>query len=69
MAVPPPVIAASRAAGAAPGRPFDAVALGIVALGLATLWLPTFWDLNFGASAQDAQGHELIILAVSAWLL
>lgn len=69
MAVPPPVIAARRAAGAAPGRRFDAVALGIVALGLATLWLPTFWDLNFGASAQDAQGHELIILAVSAWLL
>ena len=53
----------------APSRPFDAVALGIVALGLALLWLPTFWDLNFGIWSAEAQGHELIVLAVSAWLL
>lgn len=52
-----------------PSRPFDAVALGIVALGLALLWLPTFWDLNFGIWSAEAQGHELIVLAVSAWLL
>ena len=53
----------------APSRSFDVVALGIVALGLALLWLPTFWDLNFGIWSAEAQGHELIVLAVSAWLL
>jgi len=52
-----------------PARAFDAVALGIVVLGLAALWLPTYWDLCFGVWEADAQGHELIILAVSAWLL
>ncbi|MEQ1685924.1 MAG: exosortase B [Burkholderiaceae bacterium] len=53
----------------APSRPFDSGALVIVALGLALLWLPTFWDLNFGIWSAEAQGHELIVLGVSAWLL
>ena len=51
------------------GRSFDTVALGIVALGLAALWLPTFWDLCFGIWSPYAQGHELIILGVSGWLI
>ncbi len=51
------------------GQPFDAVALGLVAMGLAALWLPTLWDLCFGIWSAEAQGHEPIILAVSAWLL
>ena len=50
-------------------RPCDFVALGLIALGLAALWLPTFWDLCFGIWSAEAQGHELIILAVSGWLL
>ena len=50
-------------------RPLDAVAFGLVALGLAALWLPTFWDLCFGIWSAEAQGHELIVLAVSGWLL
>ena len=70
MHTPSDVLAAHRSAPASePGRGFDAVAFGLVALGLALLWLPTFWDLCFGAWAQEAQGHELIVLAVSAWLL
>ena len=52
-----------------PAGSFDAVAFGLVALGLAALWLPTYWDLCFGVWSADAQGHELIILAVSGWLL
>jgi len=52
-----------------PSPPFDAVAFGLLALGLAGLWLPTFWDLCFGVWSAQAQGHELIILAVSGWLL
>jgi exosortase B len=52
-----------------PARSFDAVVLGIVAVGLAALWLPTFWDLCFGIWSAEAQGHELIVLGVSAWLL
>ena len=50
-------------------RPCDFVAFGLIALGLAALWLPTFWDLCFGIWSAEAQGHELIILAVSGWLL
>lgn len=50
-------------------RPCDFVALGLIALGLIALWLPTFWDLCFGIWSAEAQGHELIILAVSGWLL
>ena len=52
-----------------PAGSFDAVAFGLVALGLAALWLPTYWDRCFGVWSADAQGHELIILAVSGWLL
>jgi exosortase B len=53
----------------APAGSFDAFVPGIVALGLAALWLPTYWDLCFGIWSAEAQGHELIILAVSGWLL
>lgn len=53
----------------APARSFDAVASGLLALGLAALWLPTYWDLCFGVWSAQTQGHELIILAVSGWLL
>ncbi len=53
----------------APAPSFDAVAFGLVVLGLAALWLPTYWDLCFGVWSAQAQGHELIILAVSGWLL
>ena len=49
--------------------PGDPVAFGLVLMGLAALWLPTFWDLNFGAWSGYAQGHEPIVLAVSAWLI
>lgn len=59
----------ARLGGAEPGRRVDPVAFGVVLLGLAALWLPTFWDLNFGVWAPYAQGHELIILAVSGWLI
>jgi exosortase B len=66
------VPAVNRPANAlAPAAPasFDAFAFGLLALGLAALWLPTFWDLCFGIWSAQAQGHELIILAVSGWLL
>lgn len=53
----------------APAPSFDVVAFGLVAVGLAALWLPTFWDLCFGIWSAQAQGHELIILVVSGWLL
>ena len=64
------VLAVNRSANALePARSFDAVALVVIALGLAALWLPTFWDLCFGIWSAEAQGHELIVLGVSAWLL
>lgn len=47
----------------------DPVALAAVVLGLVLLYLPTFWDWAHGVWAAETQGHELIILAVSAWLL
>lgn len=70
MTVLPGLLATNRSAdGVANARAFDPVALGIVALGLALLWLPTYWDLSFGIWSAEAQGHELIVLGVSAWLL
>ena len=43
------------------------VALPLV-LGLAALYGPTYWDLMFGFWASESQGHELLVVAVSAWL-
>ncbi len=68
--MPTDVIAVNHAA-AAPGprHGFDTVVFATLTLGLAALWLPTFWDLCFGVWSAEAQGHELIVLGVSAWLL
>lgn len=38
-------------------------------LGLAALYVPTWHDLLAGRWSADAQGHELMILAVSLWLI
>jgi exosortase B len=37
-------------------------------LGLAALYGPTYWDFLFGFWASESQGHELLVVAVSAWL-
>ena len=37
--------------------------------GIASLFLPTYWDLAEGINASYFQGHELMVLAVSGWLL
>lgn len=47
----------------------DRAVAAVLLLGLAALFLPTFWDLVFGVHASYGQGHEPMILAVSAWLL
>lgn len=56
------------AAFAPPARP-DAVALGALLVGLLALYLPTFRDWATGVWADETQGHELLIVAVSGWLL
>ncbi len=33
------------------------------------MYVPTFWDWAHGMWASETQGHELVILAVSGWLL
>jgi exosortase B len=47
----------------------DPVAGMLVLAGFAALYLPTLWDVARGSWGGDAQGHELMILLVSAWLL
>jgi len=47
----------------------DRVTLALVLVGLAALALPTLWDLGFGLWSAQAQGHELLFAAVSAFLL
>ena len=47
----------------------DRAAFGIVALGLFVLYGPTLWDASQGRWAGETQGHELLILAISAWML
>lgn len=42
--------------------------LALVLLGLALAYGPTYRDLFFGLWAPYSQGHELIVLAVTAWL-
>ena len=37
--------------------------------GFALLYLPTLWDWLQGTWDQETQGHELVILVASAWLL
>lgn len=47
----------------------DLVALLALAIGLLALYVPTFLDWAGGVWAAETQGHELLIVAVSAWLL
>ena len=47
----------------------DRAAVTLLATGLAALWLPTLWDLGAGIWSSHAQGHELLFVAVSAFLL
>jgi exosortase B len=37
-------------------------------LGLLALYGPTYWDFLFGFWADQSQGHELLVVAVSVWL-
>lgn len=46
----------------------DVVAATCLALGFAALYVPTYWDFLFGHWAAESHGHELLVVAVSAWL-
>lgn len=64
----------TRTATAHPGIPWlpagvDRPALFIVLAAWCVLYLPTYWDFLFGSQAADSQGHEPMVLAVSAWLV
>ena len=50
-------------------RDLDPVATAIVAVGFALLLLPLTWDWTQGGRIEGAQGHEVAIFAVSAFLL
>jgi exosortase B len=47
----------------------DRWSAGLVALGLLALYLPSLWDALQGRWAAETQGHELLVLAIAAWLL
>ncbi len=66
MGAVPSVEGASRAGGR--GEPFDRVAVALVLGALVAMYAPTLYDWQFGARASESQGHELLILLVSAWL-
>lgn len=46
----------------------DRVAAALVLAGLLALYLPLVWDWSGGAWATETQGHELLVMAISAWL-
>jgi exosortase B len=48
---------------------FDPVALAAIATGFAALALPVLWDWWSGLWADETQGHEGLIVAISALLL
>ena len=50
-------------------RQSDPVALLALLAGFLALYVPTFVDWASGVWAAETQGHELLIVAVSAWLL
>ncbi|MBX3604375.1 MAG: exosortase B [Piscinibacter sp.] len=45
-----------------------AVAL-VLAVGLLALYVPMAWNWSHGAWAIETQGHELLVMAISAWLI
>jgi exosortase B len=47
----------------------DRWSIGLVALGFLALYLPSLWDAFQGRWAAETQGHELLVLAIAAWLL
>jgi exosortase B len=48
---------------------WDRVAAACIASGFAALYIPTYWDFLFGHWSAESHGHELLVVAVSAWLL
>jgi exosortase B len=47
----------------------DRWATGLVGLGFLALYGPTLWDWFQGRWVRDTQGHELLVLLISGWLL
>lgn len=47
----------------------DPLTTAAIAFGLALLYVPTFWSWAHGVWAAETQGHELVILSASGWLL
>ena len=48
---------------------FDRTTLALVLFGLAAAYAPTFWDFLAGRWASDSQGHEGLLLVITAWLI
>jgi exosortase B len=70
-------LTAARVSDPALGAPSSAAAARVpwrwpvalpLLLGLAALYGPTYWDFLFGFWTAESQGHELLVVAVSAWL-
>jgi exosortase B len=56
------------------GRPslpagLDPAVVGLLAAGALALVVPMAWDWSQGAWALETQGHELLVMAISAWLV
>jgi len=47
---------------------WDPVAAAALVLGFAALYVPSYWDFLFGYWSTESHGHELLVVAVSAWL-
>ena len=47
----------------------DRIALALVLVGLAAAYVPSYYDFTVGRYADDAQGHELLLVGIAAWLI
>jgi exosortase B len=47
----------------------DPLTTAAIAFGLALLYVPIFWSWSHGVWAAETQGHELVIVSASGWLL
>ena len=47
---------------------FDLGAIGVLVLGVLAMVVPLAWDWTQGTWAVETQGHELLVIGISAWL-
>lgn len=54
---------------AVPLQRLDGPTVALLLAGFLAAYGPTYWDFTIGRAAADSQGHELMVVAIAAWLV